>query len=84
MKGRIISALNFVAYIVEVVFMIFLLLDEFFESETPLSLEPRYIRVIWIIILCLQGAFTLSPLIFNAGDFYDILTDKIGVNFALI
>lgn len=83
-KGRILAIVNIIAYLIEVIFIIFLLISNCFKSETPLSLEPKYIQGIWIVILLLQGAFTLSPLIFNASDFYDIITDKIGINFALI
>mmetsp|Transcript_3120 Transcript_3120/g.3723 ORF Transcript_3120/g.3723 Transcript_3120/m.3723 type:complete len:83 (+) Transcript_3120:215-463(+) len=78
------ALLNITAYIIEVIFMSLILLQNFFDAKTPISLEIRYIKFIWIIVLCLQAIFTLAPLIFNASDFYDLLAEKIGINFALI
>ena len=84
MKGRIIAVINIITYVIEVIFLIILLLKEYFDSQTPLSLAPGFIITVWIIIMCLHGAFVFAPIIFNASDFYDLLTDKIGINFALI
>ena len=83
-KGRILALLNITAYIIEVIFMSLILIQTFFDAKTPISLEVRYIKVIWVIVLWLQAVFTLAPLIFNANDFYDLLSEKIGINFALI
>lgn len=83
-KGQCITYCNVLAYFVEMVLITLFYLGDVYTSNTPLSLEGKLINTVWIVILLLQGTFSMLPIFYSDDDFYEILCDKINLHFATI
>lgn len=83
-RGKIITYLNIISHSVEMVLLTLLYLKDVTTSTTPLSLEGKLIQAVWVIIFLLQGTLAMLPLFYNDDDFYEILWDKISLNFVII
>jgi hypothetical protein len=83
-RGKLLTYLNIVAHSIEMVLLTFIALYDVSNSITPLSLEPNFTKVIWVIIILLQGTLAMLPIIYSDDDFLEILNDNIGINFAVV
>lgn len=83
-KGQCITYCNVLAYFVEMALITLFYLGDVYTSNTPLSLEGKLINTVWIVILLLQGTFSMLPIFYSDDDFYEILCDKINLHFATI